>query len=220
MRFIIGTKKYEGLEGQTFNRLTALNRVEEKSKYITYYWICECGNTLKAPAIRVVSGNTKSCGCITNERIGALNRTHGESKTALYKVWKTMRARCYNTNDDSYHNYGGRGIGVCDEWRSNFVPFRDWAKANGYASGLTIERVNNNKGYSPENCVWTTRLVQCNNTRRNEKIEYMGELKTFAQWQRELGFHSGAVYARIHKLGWSIEEAFEIPLKRESKLAS
>ena len=104
----------------------------------------------------------------------------------LYKVWYAMNYRCYDKKSNSYSNYGARGITVCDEWRKDFKTFESWALNNGYSEGLSIERINVNGNYCPENCTWATHLEQCNNMRRNIFVTYLGKTKTLAQWSREM----------------------------------
>ena len=134
-----------------------------------------------------------------------------------------MKNRCYNTNYKWYKNYGGRGITVCDEWldskrvnlshRNNstkgFLAFKKWALSNGYKDNLTLDRIDNTKGYSPENCRWVTPKVQCNNRRNNLLVEYQGETKTLHLWCDELQLNYAKVFQRLHKLHWSVERAFE-----------
>lgn len=108
------------------------------------------------------------------------------SYSKLYGVYKHMKERCYNKNHRSYHNYGGRGIKVCDEWLHNFVNFCIWAIGNGYTVGLEIDRIDNNKGYSPDNCRWATRKQQANNRRTNVLLTYNGKTQTMKQWAEEL----------------------------------
>ena len=141
------------------------------------------------------------------------NTKHGGKGTRLYKIWKHMKKRRNNPNDIGYHKYGGRGIKVCPEWNSNFVPFRDWALANGYSDELTIDRIDNDKGYSPENCRWTTPKAQANNRRSSRYIEFNGERRTISEWADVTGIPQNVINGRIYH-GWSIERALTQP-KRE-----
>lgn len=161
------------LTGQKFHRLTVLRRSENNTKRGKPKWICQCdcGNTTEVNGCDLKSGNTKSCGCWNNEvRCNALV-THGYSKTRLYKIWCGMKDRCYNPNNKRYNDYGGRGIEVCDEWLYDFTKFRNWALETGYDENApfgqcTLDRANNNEGYFPFNCVWTT-IAQQNRNKRN-----------------------------------------------------
>jgi hypothetical protein len=137
-------------------------------------------------------------------------KIHGGRKTRLYEIWYNMRQRCYNSNIESYKNYGGRGIIVCDEWKNDFVSFRDWALSNGYTESLTLDRIDVNKDYCPENCRWVSQLIQQNNRSNNHYITYNNQNKTLAEWARELNFTYKMLEHRINR-GWTIEEAFTIP---------
>ncbi len=108
------------------------------------------------------------------------------SDSKLYKVWYAMKSRCYNVNYKTYRHYGGRGITICDEWLDSFQVFETWALNNGYEEGLSIERIDVNGNYCPENCTWATQMEQCNNMRRNIYVTYLGKTQTLAQWAREL----------------------------------
>lgn len=110
-----------------------------------------------------------------------------KSERKLYRVLASMKNRCYNKNEPGYKNYGGRGIKVCDEWRNSYEAFESWALSHGYAEGLSIERIDVNGNYCPENCKWATQLEQCNNMRRNIRVTYLGKTQTLAQWAKELG---------------------------------
>jgi hypothetical protein len=119
-----------------------------------------------------------------------------------------MRRRCNNPNQDAYKNYGARGIFVCSEWQSDFKVFHEWAMANGYQNSLTIERIDNEKGYSPDNCKWVTRKEQANNSRHNRLITYKGKTKTVAQWAEEKGINPKTLRKRLWN-GWDVESALE-----------
>lgn len=117
-----------------------------------------------------------------------------------------MKRRCYDKNLYAYKNYGARGITVCDEWVESFETFRDWANANGYKQGLTIDRIDNNKGYSPDNCRWTTIKVQCNNRRTNHILTLNKESHTISEWSEIVGIPRSVLLGRI-KNGWPVERA-------------
>ena len=111
---------------------------------------------------------------------------HGQSKTRIYRIYQSMKQRCYNINSDNYKNYGGRGIIICKAWRDNFEIFYNWAIITGYKNDLTIDRINNDKNYTPSNCRWVNRKQQCNNFRRNRNITAFGETKTMKQWSEDI----------------------------------
>lgn len=168
---------------------------------------CDCGLCVTVRAARIKSGKTKSCGCLKSEN----KLTHGQHGTRLYRIWANMKSRCGNENVDAYIRYGAEGKTVCEEWQL-FEPFYEWAMANGYADGLTIERKDNSKGYSPENCKWATFKEQQNNRRNNHLVSYNGETKTISQWAEATGIGRGTIWARLRK-GWSAEKALTTLVK-------
>lgn len=135
----------------------------------------------------------------------------GRRGTPLYTVWSRMKERCYNKNDAAYKNYGGRGIYVCDEWKNDYLAFHEWALSSGYEYGLSIDRIDNNGPYSPENCRWATRKEQCNNRRTNLLVTYNGETKTFSQWIEEYNADYDLVFQRYKKLHWDFGKALTTP---------
>ena len=139
-------------------------------------------------------------------------------KTRLYRIWGAMRQRCKNPNEAGYENYGGRGIRVCPEWE-DFFAFRAWALTHGYQEDLSIERIDVNGNYCPENCTWATRLQQANNKTNNRFIEFNGKRMTSRQWDRELGFREGVLSDRLNTLGWDLKRTMTEPVS-SSRAAS
>lgn len=199
----------EDLTGKKFNKLTALYRVGNIGKCAAWHCVCECGNEVDVRAESLKSGNTKACGCMIPTTYQN-SYIHGMSKTRLYKIWQGMYTRCYRENNKYYCNYGGRGITVCDEWRNNFIDFRDWALKNGYSDELTIDRIDVNGNYEPENCRWATRIEQMNNTRANKKVDYKGERRTISEFARMHNMEPSVVRSRIAR-GWKMEDALSFP---------
>lgn len=199
------------LTGKKFGRLTVVSRAEN-SKGGKSRWLCrcECGNECVVHGSSLKSGNTKSCGCIRREANHDRATTHGMSKTPLFTIWWAMVSRCNNPNNRSYENYGGRGIHVCDEWLDSSC-FFEWAITNGYSEGLTIERVDVNKGYEPSNCKWIPKAEQARNKTNSRMVEINGERKCLAQWCEEYGVDYFMVRQRICKLGWEPEKALTTP---------
>ena len=128
-----------------------------------------------------------------------------------------MKTRCYNENNPKYKNYGGRGIEVCDEWL-DFKNFHEWAISHGFEKGLSLERIDNDKGYCPENCRWATMLEQAKNKRTNIMITYNGITDTLQGWTKRLGFRKNTLRVRIVQLGWGVEKAFNTPIYKQGKL--
>ena len=175
---------------------------------------CECGNEFITLANRIRNGVTLSCGKCSRslsdevkKKISDKNKTHGESTTRLYKIWRGMKVRCYLETDQHYPDYGARGIMMCDEWRNSYEPFRDWAYANGYQENLTIDRIDVNENYEPANCRWATTKEQANNKRDTIYLTCNGETKSLCEWAREIGMKEGTLRARIERYGYTDEEA-------------
>lgn len=132
---------------------------------------------------------------------------HGRSGERLHKIWKSMKNRCYNERDMSYKNYGARGIAVCEEWKNDFCSFKEWALANGYDDKLSIDRINVNGNYEPDNCRWATRKTQANNTTRNHYLTIGGITKTMREWAEHYKIPYSTFRARIMRSNGNVEKA-------------
>lgn len=207
--------KVNDLTNQKFGSLLVIERrgSDEKGQAL---WLCRC-DCGKEKVIRGhdLKQGTKSCGCSRIKNCGLYK--HGLSSTKLHSTWRSIKDRCYNKKNKSYSFYGGRGIVMCEEWLNEFVSFYDWANANGYKENLTIDRIDPNGNYCPENCRWVDRIKQANNTRRNVYVTINGETKSLPDWCRALGVNQHSVRTRIYK-GWDPVLALTTPFdKRQSK---
>lgn len=196
------------LTNQKFGRLVVLKRANNSSdNRVMWECKCDCGNGCYVRAKDLINGKTQSCRCLHKEWLSNRFKKHGMSKLPLYNIWSSTKNRCYNKKCQDYKDYGARGIIICDEWLNNFQSFYDWAIANGYKEGLTIERINTNGNYNPNNCRWATNKEQQNNKRSNRLIEYKDKKQTISQWAEKLGIKYTTLYSRLNKLNWDIERA-------------
>lgn len=198
------------LDGQSFGRLTVLSK-SAPARDGRSRWDCRCAcGTLKTITGSALSqGSTRSCGCLQRETIGNIRRIHGRSFTHEYYCWSSARDRCVNPNNKRFHRYGGRGITMCEDWAGSFaVFFRDIGPAD--EPRMTLERIDNDRGYEPGNVRWATFREQANNTVRNHNLTYLGRTMSISAWEREIGVQYGMVKHRIHR-GWSVEDALTKP---------
>lgn len=195
------------LTGQKFGRLTVMEPYGVNSSG-NQLWKCkcDCGNDYITESYHLRKGLTVSCGCYRKDYPPAYK--HGKHESRLYNIWHGIKQRCCNAKNAAYERYGGRGITLCDEWRDSFETFYNWAIANGYADNLTLDRVDNGSGYSPDNCRWATRKMQQNNMRTNRLITYNGKTQSLKQWAAELGINYRTLHYRLQN-GWSIDTAFK-----------
>lgn len=203
--------------GQRFGRLTVIRRAENDNAGKAQ-WLCRCDcGTYKV----IRSGNlketskTKSCGCLKRELLHKQKNglKHGMYGTRIYTEWASMKWRCYCEKNTSYERYGGRGIKVCDEWLNDFLPFYNWAMSSGYRDDLTLDRIDNNGDYRPDNCRWVTMKVQDNNKRNNKFYEHDGKRMTGSQWSEYLGAKDRHLISDRIDRGWSIERALSTPAR-------
>lgn len=210
-------KKYETKIGDKFERLIVIGEIIKKGRYRHVPCRCSCGKITTPRIGELFSGATKSCGCLRHEIMAKASFKHGHSKTKIYRTWLDMKYRCFDQNNLAFKYYGGRGITVCDEWLE-YLPFYDWAMSHGYKNGLTIERSDNELGYSPGNCIFIPKSKQSSNRRCCPSINVDG--KTFS------ALTSAALYFKIEyqtvrrrlKIGWSLEKALKSPLQNRIQI--
>jgi len=207
------------ITGQRFGRLIA-KRPAYRNKRGEWYWecLCDCGGTATARVSELTGGRKRSCGCLYRETRKIGGTIHGFGRSKLQRVRSSMFERCYNPNNKNYHNYGGRGIIICDEWRNDYSIFYNWAVSTGYKEGLSIDRINNDGPYSPKNCRWTTPSVQSNNKRNTQKYNYKGEELSLPQISKLMGISASSLRSRIIDYGWSEEKAFSTPAKKKLEI--
>lgn len=180
------------ISGKRFGRLTAKEYVKTSKKWLC---VCDCGREKEVAYTHLMDGHVKSCGCLQSEKTAERNYRHGLAGTRIYKIYYGILQRCYIEANPAYKDYGGRGITMCDEWKGDFLLFYDWAMSHGYNDGLSIDRIDNDKGYFPANCRWVTQKRQCNNRRCNIMV---GD-KTLKQACVERGLKYHTVYARVRR---------------------
>ena len=185
-------------------KLTYLGELKKINGKYYVKVLCECGTEKYVNKYNYTAGITKSCGCLRHD--AQLHRKTIKNKR-IYQIHRNMIARCDNPNNHAYKDYGGRGITVSEDWYDYSI-FEDWALNNGYDDNLTIDRIDNNSGYNPDNCAWTDFVSQNNNRRGNRVVEYKGEKRTIAEWIEILKLPRSRTYYRIKK-GWSVDDAFE-----------
>lgn len=200
------------LVGQKFGRLT-VTKFSHKTKAYHKYWncICDCRKEIVVSGPHLVSGHTRSCGCWSKENPHTLKHGCSRSKkrASEYSIWRNMISRCHNQKSLSYKRYGGIGIAVCKEWRESFERFlSDMGFKN--EPGLSIDRIDNNKGYEPNNCRWATKSQQARNRKTNKVFVINGETKTLIEWCEKFGISLPRVQGRL-RLGWDIESALTKP---------
>ena len=166
---------------------------------------CKCGTEKDVLMSNVTQGKSVSCGCHRSE----LNSRHNMCNKRLYHIWENMIQRCTNKNHGSYKGYGGRGITVCDEWR-DFCAFYQWAMSAGYSDDLSIDRIDVDKGYSPDNCRWATTSQQANNKRSSHFLEWDNKRMTVTQWAEFLNVPPNRIHSRLRS-GWGVGDALFTP---------
>lgn len=203
-------KKLEIKSGDKFGKLTIIKevsplRISNKPRRM-FKCRCECGNEKDIQLAVLMNGHSTSCGCEQKRKASSSNLKHGLTNHPLYNVWKNIKKRCNYPNASEYQNYGGRGISICEEWSNNFDNFYKWSISNGWSIGLSIDRIDTNGNYCPENCRWSTIKVQMNNMTKNFYIEYKGKTYTLTTLAEYLNIPYNIVRYRISKCKWEVEQ--------------
>jgi len=192
--------KKQDLTGQKFGKLTVIRKGESIGKNTAWLCKCDCGNTKNILAYNLTEGKSKSCGCVRGIKLKKYATTHGESKTRLYKIYKGMKQRCYNENTPAYIYYGNKGVSICSEWIDDFLNFKEWSAKNGYSDLATIDRINPNGNYCPENCRWVSPQKQQNNKLNSMFITIGEEKYTIAEWADKNKTNKQTLYSKFYRL--------------------
>lgn len=188
------------ITGKRFGRLTVISEAGRKRKEVAWLCKCDCGNTIVTNGYGLRSGHVQSCGCYMKDRIRQTVTKHGECNSKLYKTYYNMKNRCYNPHYYLFQHYGGKGITLSEEWlgENGYMNFVKWSLENGYNEELSIDRIDNSKGYSPENCRWTDMRTQQNNRTNNRRVTIHNETHTAAQWARLLNVSYAAFQKHLY----------------------
>lgn len=207
-------------DGDKIKHWTVLRRVENYKRERAYLCQCKCGVKKVLPSQKLRSETEcfmcKECSYDAMCKHGNARQSRRGKRHPIYIAWDNMLRRCENESHPSYKLYGARGVCVCEEWH-DYKTFRTWCLANGWGKGLSIDRVDNNKGYSPDNCRWTTQKVQVLNSRTTKWVTINGKTKTRGEWLKEYDVSGQFVYDRIKKFNVSFEEAIQMPRLRPKK---
>ncbi len=199
---------------KTFGRLFVIKENGRLGQHLSYFCQCSCGNQVTVRGNSLRSGNTTSCGCVHKAMIGKLNFKHGLKRGREYSSWQMMIDRCTNKNSKSWNSYGGRGITVCDRWKDFSKFYQDMGER---PENHTLERIDNNLGYSLENCKWATVKEQNRNTRRTRLLEINGVTKCVTDWCDYFGINKRTVSNRINRGKWPVELAITTPVNQYSR---
>lgn len=211
---------FQDLTGQRFARLTVIERAANRGRATQWLCQCECGTKKDVGAFSLRRGDSKSCGCLQAELNTIRATIHGKcprkGATPEYSTWRCLLQRALNPKNARFKDYGGRGIGVCQRWRENFLNFLDDV-GHRPTPNHSLDRIDNDKDYSPENCRWATRSEQQRNTRRSRMLTYEGETRCITEWSTIKGICEMTLHYRISVKGMPIKEAFETPLRARRK---
>lgn len=214
---------HKDLVGKKFSRLLVLSAgPKQKKKTVRWVCSCDCGSVVLVSGSSLVSGHTRSCGCLQRQQaskqateMGASNKTHGKTATPEWMIWRGMRLRCYDTAQPAYPNYGGRGIKVCDRWTAFENFFADMGERP--TEKHSLDRIDCDGDYTPTNCRWATNKQQQRNRRNNIRVEYNGEVKCLSEWAELYGLKQVIVWNRYVCSRWSIHRTLTIPLAKTTQ---
>lgn len=199
--------------GTVFDRLTVVDGPIRQGGKCKYRCRCKCTRETVVRGTHLLSEHhpTRSCGCLRHDVQQALNTTHGGTGTRLYGIWRGMHNRCNRRNNRDWPRYGGRGITIHHKWK-DYPSFRDWALANGYRDDLSIDRIDNDAGYSPENCRWATTKQQSRNKRNSKMVTAFGQIRTAKDWEESnlCTVNYSTLFSRLCR-GWDVERAILAP---------
>ena len=227
------SKRFKDLSGTTIGRLHIDEYYGKDSNYGIYYkCTCECGTQLIVSATSIKCGDSVSCGCYHKDQLSEILTKHGLTSHPLYWILNNMKNRCYKSKHPEYHNYGGRGITICDEWldkENGFMNFYNWSMKNGYEEGLTIDRIDVNGNYEPSNCRWVDIKIQNINRRTNRLISLVIDYSTIgkgkiiytftvSEWSRITKIPYKSILRRIINYGWSVEKTLSSITNRNGKV--
>jgi len=197
--------------GLRLGRLTLIEKTRKGGNGRRSYWLCRCfcGSEKEIDNNSLLSGSSRSCGCLRDELRPTYKRKHGDAnKAPEYRIWNHMRDRCHNPNCKSYRFYGAAGIYVCERWRNSYSNFiSDMGRRP--SAEHEIDRIDSFGPYSPDNCRWLPRKLQARNTRRNRHVTYRGETATLAEWAERTGISAGTIAFRL-KHGWPVDKALTV----------
>lgn len=203
--------KFQDLTGARFGRLQVIDQAGSNSSGVIWNVVCDCGTTKTVEGRALRKGATKSCGCWARDRaatvLAEVKTKHGMVRTGTYQSWLSMRQRCNYAKHAAYHRYGGRGIKICDRWNDFEAFLIDMGER---PEGMTLDRIDVDGDYTPENCRWATHKQQVNNRRSNRFIEHDGQVLSVAQWAEKTGLRPEQIIQRLDS-GWSVEKTLETP---------
>ena len=196
-------RAYCDLTGRSFNQLFVVGEAPRRGTHRYWECVCACGEVLEVREWNLTSGAARSCGCVSVEGSRLRGTRHGLSGTRIYSIWQGINDRCNRHTSKNYIGYGSRGI---NNKFKGFISFKNWAFANGYSDDLSIDRIDNDEGYSPDNCKWSNKVQQANNRRSNNVLHFYNSSFTIREWSRKLNINHSTLEGRINR-GWSTQRA-------------